>query len=720
MKRKLLAILTSALLLCTMLPLGAVSVNAATTTHYHSVCGTDCSCSNLHSKQNWQPLPTGTTRLTSGNYYLESNINFRDGYGLTISGNVSICLNGYDIYKNGTTSIITVTSGTLTLTDCKGTGEVQVTDSEKFIFSGGGVLTVSGSGSLNMYGGTVSSDALGDAIYCDTTGNLSIHGGNVTAYYEAIGIRKVNDVAIDSGTITSTNGAGMCCGETYSSATFHNVTISGGYFEGKKNGVAFGWYTCTGKVTISGGEFYGKGPEPNATTYGYEYYGLAFGSSAGGSCNLTISGGTFRGARGGFYNYNPQLNVTISDGTFHKSSDYGIDANAGTFLIEGGTIYGIEADAYYYDIRITVTGGEILCIQGNSGSSGVFTLKVYGGTIGQAGTKVSWSGINSALVNPENPTFIEIHGGTVLGTSYAVRSHNPMVSILVSGGVLSGETADIYMGAVGTTAENAWLSMEGYTGSTVTVALPSSVSNNAYVAKNVSRKDLIALVDAPNCAKYDSTNKAIMVGVGQHTYYNACDATCNACGAVRKVAGHVYDNDCDYFCNTCGEYRSDPPHGEEYKIGCSVYCVNCKVEIREEPHLNILYVAAKQPTCYREGNIEHWYCENCGMAWLDAEYTVLTNLMKVKLPTTDHAYDNAHDADCNVCGAVRELDIVYGDVSGDGAVNSRDLALLQQYTADWDVTIDEVAADVNASGSINARDVALLQQYIAGWDVELG
>lgn len=63
---------------------------------------------------------------------------------------------------------------------------------------------------------------------------------------------------------------------------------------------------------------------------------------------------------------------------------------------------------------------------------------------------------------------------------------------------------------------------------------------------------------------------------------------------------------------------------------------------------------------------------------------------------------------------------LYGDANGDGAVNARDLAILQQYVTDWDVTIDEVAADVNASGDINARDVAMLQQYIAGWDVQLG
>ncbi len=63
---------------------------------------------------------------------------------------------------------------------------------------------------------------------------------------------------------------------------------------------------------------------------------------------------------------------------------------------------------------------------------------------------------------------------------------------------------------------------------------------------------------------------------------------------------------------------------------------------------------------------------------------------------------------------------VYGDVNGDGDINNRDLALLQQYINGWDVEIDEVAADVNDDSDINNRDLALLQQYINGWDVTLG
>ena len=64
--------------------------------------------------------------------------------------------------------------------------------------------------------------------------------------------------------------------------------------------------------------------------------------------------------------------------------------------------------------------------------------------------------------------------------------------------------------------------------------------------------------------------------------------------------------------------------------------------------------------------------------------------------------------------------VMYGDANGDGSVNNRDVALLQQYINGWGVTLDDVAADANGDGSANNRDVALLQQHINGWDVQLG
>ena len=68
----------------------------------------------------------------------------------------------------------------------------------------------------------------------------------------------------------------------------------------------------------------------------------------------------------------------------------------------------------------------------------------------------------------------------------------------------------------------------------------------------------------------------------------------------------------------------------------------------------------------------------------------------------------------------KPVEIAYGDLNGDGAINNRDMALMQQYINKWDVQIDEAAADVNKDGSINNRDLALLQQYINKWDVTLG
>lgn len=87
----------------------------------------------------------------------------------------------------------------------------------------------------------------------------------------------------------------------------------------------------------------------------------------------------------------------------------------------------------------------------------------------------------------------------------------------------------------------------------------------------------------------------------------------------------------------------------------------------------------------------------------------------------DHVYDDAYDDTCNTCGAWREIvTITYGDLNGDGRINNRDLGLLQQYLAGWDVTVNVAACDLNGDDRMNNRDLGLLQQYLAGWDINLG
>lgn len=72
-----------------------------------------------------------------------------------------------------------------------------------------------------------------------------------------------------------------------------------------------------------------------------------------------------------------------------------------------------------------------------------------------------------------------------------------------------------------------------------------------------------------------------------------------------------------------------------------------------------------------------------------------------------------------VNGSVTVSSAIPGDINGDGKVNMKDYAQLQRYLNNWDVSIEESAADVNKDGKINMKDYALLQQYLNGWDVVL-
>ena len=170
---------------------------------------------------------------------------------------------------------------------------------------------------------------------------------------------------------------------------------------------------------------------------------------------------------------------------------------------------------------------------------------------------------------------------------------------------------------------------------------------------------------------------------------------------VEEVAcQHEYDNACDVDCNLC-------------------------YETREVSH-NVIHVEAKEATCATNGNIEYWFCDVCGFAWLDADCTMNTNLKAVITSATgEHTYDDEYDADCNVCKEVREVpekpvETVYGDADGDGEITLLDATVLTQYLSGYDVTLDEVAADADGDGEITLLDATVLTQYLSGYDVTLG
>ena len=110
---------------------------------------------------------------------------------------------------------------------------------------------------------------------------------------------------------------------------------------------------------------------------------------------------------------------------------------------------------------------------------------------------------------------------------------------------------------------------------------------------------------------------------------------------------HVYDSDCDRSCNVCGALRVT--------------------------NHNYTSAVTTEPSCTVEG-VRTYTCSICGDSytesiatlnhdWTDA--TCITPKTCATCGTTegellDHTYDNACDADCNVCSATREVgDHVY-------------------------------------------------------------
>jgi len=206
---------------------------------------------------------------------------------------------------------------------------------------------------------------------------------------------------------------------------------------------------------------------------------------------------------------------------------------------------------------------------------------------------------------------------------------------------------------------------------------------------------------------------------GEHVYFDDCSAICEVCGYEREVSHNIVhvealeptcyeDGNIEYwYCDACGQAWLDEActlntnlravvlpmghgtitHVEAKDATCYEngnieywYCevcgqawldeactlnTNLRAVVLPMGHGTITHVEAKDATCSENGNIEYWYCEVCGQAWLDEACTLNTNLRAVVLPMAAHTYDNEFDTACNVCGEIRnvELPISHGGFS---------------------------------------------------------
>ena len=207
----------------------------------------------------------------------------------------------------------------------------------------------------------------------------------------------------------------------------------------------------------------------------------------------------------------------------------------------------------------------------------------------------------------------------------------------------------------------------------------------------------------------------------EHCYHAWLDEACTDETNMKRVilAGECVSNApaCqDGECINCGlPCYAEAEH--EYFNDCESICINCYEETREASH-NVIHVEAKAPSCTAMGNIEYWYCDVCGAAWLDADCTRNTNRYAVILPMAEHSYANAIDASCDVCGAERDLAPIANEIikfSGNSTTEIKGglgfkfsatvngITFNEEYVADYTnatVTIDGVEYKLVTLGAI--------------------
>lgn len=213
----------------------------------HYLCGSsdnagctfgDCATTGAVDFEKWEE---SDSLPTSGNYYLTKNVKLSAGH--TFTGNVTLCLNGYKIEAAPDAIDNIWVNGTLTITDCVGSGSIVGADKKHT-----GVNIQSNTGTLNLYGGTIKNFAKGVV----NNGTFNMYGGKLTKNSQ--GVSNQRTFNMHGGTITENSGAGNGAG-VYNKDSF---TMSGGDITNNTTSQSTG----TG---YGGGVYSGAG----ATTYIY-------------------------------------------------------------------------------------------------------------------------------------------------------------------------------------------------------------------------------------------------------------------------------------------------------------------------------------------------------------------------------------------------------------------------------------------------------------------
>ena len=313
----------------------------------HPVCG-EAGCTKHDSVDSWTPISKLSEISGTGNYYLTDDVEL-DATGWTCGNNtvknVTLCLNGHSITKNGTEAAIklnTFDGITLNLCDCVGSGEIMHgTDANGETYTGAGV-EVPSKQIFNMYGGTITGNknTFGGGVLLGPGSTFNMHGGSITK----------NEAYSTGGTSYGQGGGVYAQGISGSYAYFnmYGGTIEDNTATYRGGGVYVGGYA---QFSMSGGSITGNTAAQGGGVY-YSERGLIVSGNvqikdnhdASGSANnvYVVKSSNTDGCRH-FY---------IGQGGLGENAEIGITFE-GTIATGERIIFALWAERGYYDGNFT-------------------------------------------------------------------------------------------------------------------------------------------------------------------------------------------------------------------------------------------------------------------------------------------------------------------------------------------------------------------------------
>lgn len=389
----------------------AFAVNAPMTLTAEAATVGGCS-DTTHS--GYTSLDSGalTAGNLSGEYYLSESLVLNDE--ITINNNVTICLNGNTITAAGGHRVFDIQGGSLTLCDCKGTGEIKGGDVKEHSGVGGssgGAVYVDNSGAFILNGGKItgSSAKHGGGVYVNGHGNFEMNGGLITGniaihqgggvYVSGDGNFEMNGGTISENSVIDVNDADKATaggGGVYMAGSF---TISG-----------------NGEISQNTSQFYGGGVVVSGSNAQFTLI------------NGTISNNTANTYGGGVH-VSSSGTVNMRGGTINRNKTGsgkgggGVSVSGGTFTMENGSISGNTSTygggLYLTAGSFTMTGGAI---SGNEAKLGSCVYMDADLDRNNPGGTLTLNGKVSITSNTDSNVYLKNTKKITIGSSFSTAS----------------------------------------------------------------------------------------------------------------------------------------------------------------------------------------------------------------------------------------------------------------------------------------------------------